>query len=386
VSGRRYAILGAGRQGTAAAHDLIVRGGAEHVALADADADAADRAAARVNGMTGRESASGHSLDVRDHAAVRAFLQPADAAVSAVPYGFNLDVTRAAIEAGTHVCDLGGNTAIVRAQHAMDAEARAAGVCVVPDCGEAPGLATNLVAYALTLVDRPEDVTLYDGGIPQDPVPPWNYELTFSVDGLTNEYDGATTWVREGRPVEVDCLDPAHYEHVDMGQRYGTLEAFPGNTSSTMPWTLGLRSLRSMILRYPGHHAQFRAFRDLGLFDKDPLLVGDTEVRPRDVYHALLDPRIRAGEGVKDVVLARVVVDGAGTQAVVDLEVLPDGSGFNAMELSTGGHAAVVCRMMAEGRVEPGATPLELAVDPAAVVAEGRARGFRIEEEVRPRS
>jgi lysine 6-dehydrogenase len=70
---------------------------------------------------------------------------------------------------------------------------------------------------------------------------------------------------------------------------------------------------------------------------------------------------------------------------VVDLEVLPDDeSGFNAMERSTGGHAAIVCRFMAEGAVEPGARSLELAVDPAAMVAEGRARGFRITEEVRP--
>jgi lysine 6-dehydrogenase len=140
-----------------------------------------------------------------------------------------------------------------------------------------------------------------------------------------------------------------------------------------------------MILRHPGHHAQFRAFRDLGLFGREPVAAGDVDVVPRDLYHALLDPRIRATDGAKDVVLARVVVSGRRAEAVVDLEVLPDDSGFNAMELSTGGHAAIVCRMMAEGHVEPGAAPLELAVDAAAVVAEGRARGYRITEEVRPR-
>lgn len=382
----RYAVLGAGRQGTAAAHDLATRGGAELVSLADVDEGAARRAAARINDLAGRDVAEGRGIDASDVDALRAFLEPADAAVSAVPYGLNLGVTRAAIAAGTHVCDLGGNTEIVRRQLDLDPQAREAGVCVVPDCGEAPGLATNLVAYALTLVDDPTDVVLYDGGLPQHPQPPWNYVLTFSVDGLTNEYDGATTWVLDGLPRRVDCLDPDEHELVDLGGPYGELEAFPGNTSSTMPWTIGrrLRSLRSMILRYPGHHAQFRAFRDLGLFGRDPIDVGGLRVAPRDVYHALLDPRVRAPDGVHDVVLARVVVAGRAAEAIVDLEVLPDGSGFNAMERSTGGHAAIVCRFMAEGRVEPGATPLELAVDPAAMVAEARARDFRITERVRP--
>ncbi|HXJ66402.1 MAG TPA: saccharopine dehydrogenase C-terminal domain-containing protein [Actinomycetota bacterium] len=381
-----YAILGAGRQGTAAAFDLVTFGGAGSVTLADADVAAAEKAASRVNELAGRDVADSTAVDASDESALRAFLEPADAAVSAVPYGLNLGVTRAAIAAGTHVCDLGGNTAIVRQQLDLDDAASAAGVCVVPDCGEAPGLATNLVAYAISLVDGATDVVLYDGGLPQRPVPPWSYELTFSVDGLTNEYDGATTWVREGRPVEVDCLDPAEYELVDLGEPYGTLEAFPGNTSSTMPWTLGLRSLRSMILRYPGHAAQFRAFRDLGLFEREPVDVRGVPVAPRDLYHALLDPRVRAPEGVRDVVLARVIVTAPGAEAVVGLEVLPDDHGFNAMERSTGGHAAIVARMMAGGRVRPGATPVELAVDPAEMVAEGRRRGFRITEEVRPRA
>ena len=142
-----------------------------------------------------------------------------------------------------------------------------------------------------------------------------------------------------------------------------------------------------MILRYPGHHAQFRAFRDLGLFDKEPVDVRGVPVTPRDLYHALLDPRIRANDDVRDVVLARVIARGSAKEAVVDLEVLPDDeTGFNAMERSTGGHAAIVCRFMAEGHVEPGARSLELAVDPAAMVAEARRRGFLIKEEVRPLS
>src|SRR6266550_3052998 len=185
----RYGILGAGRQGTAAAFDLIVRGEAASVVLAE-------------------------------------FLSSLDAFVSSASYRLNVGVSKAAIDASTHMCDLGGNLEIVRRQLQLDGRARDRGVCIVPDCGEAPGLASNLMAYGLTLLDRTDELVLYDGGLPVDPVPPWNYLLTFNVDGLTNEYDGTTTWWVDGKLVEVNCLDPSEDELVDFEPPLGTLEAF----------------------------------------------------------------------------------------------------------------------------------------------------------------
>jgi lysine 6-dehydrogenase len=384
-----YGIVGAGRQGTAAAYDLAVRGDAERVVFADLDVRAAERAAHRVNALAEREVATAAALDAADLGAVAEFLAPLDAVVSSAHYRLNLGISTAAIEAGTHVCDLGGHTGIVRRQLELDDEARAREVCVVPDCGEAPGLANNLQAYALSLVDRAEDLVVFDGGLPLDPEPPWRYVLTFSFDGLINEYDGTTAWVRDGDVVDVPCLDPSEDEVVEFEPPFGTLEAFVAATSSTTPWTLGRRvqSLRCKVLRYPGHAAQFRAFRDAGLFDERPVAAGGVDVVPRRLLQSVLESQLIPRPGQRDAVVARVVVrgtvDGSPATATVDFRAYPDEAlGFTAMECATGWHAAIVCHLMASGSIEPGATPVELAVDPEVMTNALLDRGFEIRTSV----
>jgi lysine 6-dehydrogenase len=242
----------------------------------------------------------------------------------------------------------------------------------------------------MTLLDETEDLLLLDGGLPENPVPPWNYALTFNIDGLTNEYDGTTTFIADGQSVEVACLDPNEYELVEFEPPLGTLEAFPAATGSTTPWTLGprLRSLKAKVLRYPGHAAQFRAFRDLGLFSEEPIAIMGAPVVPRELFHSLLEPKIRAETGTRDVVVARVVargkVDGRPTETTVDLRVRYDDElGLTAMEQATGWHAAIVCHLMASGGIPPGTTPVELAVDPAYMMAELQRRGFELYESLR---
>ncbi len=385
----RYGVLGAGRQGTAAAYDLVARGEAASVILADADAGRAAAAAERVNRLTGGGAARPALLDASDARGVRAMLEPLDAIVSALPYSFNLAIAEAAVATRTHHCDLGGNTPIVLKELELDDRARAAGIAIVPDCGEAPGMANNLIVYAMSLLDRPRDVLMLDGGIPLEPRPPWNYEVTFMMDGLINEYDGACAWIVDGRLVEIPCLDPEHEERIDFGPPFGELEALIANTGSTTTRTIGkdLRSLRFKILRWPGHGAQFRAFRDLGLYSREPFDVHGSTVVPRDVLLAMLEPRIGASPGTRDVVICRIVAEGdeggKAATATVDVLVYPDEeTGFNAMEQSTGWHAAIVCHWMASGRIESGATPNELAVDAQALIPELTRRGFLFTEKV----
>ncbi|MGZ8606300.1 MAG: saccharopine dehydrogenase family protein [Actinomycetota bacterium] len=385
----RYGVLGAGRQGTAAAYDLVARGEAASVIVADADAGRAAAAAERVNRLTDGDAARPALLDASDERAVRAMLEPLDAIVSALPYAYNLGIAEAAVDTGTHHCDLGGNTPIVLRELELDERAKAAGVAVVPDCGEAPGMANNLIVYAMGLLDRPQDVLMLDGGIPLEPVPPWNYEVTFMMDGLINEYDGACTWIVDGELVEIACLDPGHEELIDFGPPFGMLEALIANTGSTTTRTIGkdLRSLRFKILRWPGHGAQFRAFRDLGLYSREPFDVRGTRVIPREVLLEMLEPQIGTRPGTRDVVICRIVAKGdkggSPATATVDVFVYPDDeTGFNAMERSTGWHAAIVCHGMASGRIAPGATPNELAVDAPALIPELTRRGFLFTEKV----
>lgn len=391
----RYAVLGAGRQGTAAAYDMAQRGQAQSVVIGDYDLAAAQAAAVRVNDLLeqhhgGKRIVTAAQVDARDHQALVDFLRDIDSFLSATPFVFNLGVTKAAIEARASMCDLGGNTALVRQQLQFTKEAEAAGISLIPDCGQVPGMGTTLMAYALSLLDEPEGVSMWDGGIPQHPEEPWNYKLTFHINGLTNEYYGSTIFLRDGKLTEVKCFDPAEYELIEIPP-FGVLEAFAtAGGTSTAPWTyLGkLKTYQNKTVRYPGHAAQWKAFSDAGLLELDPIEVNGLRVIPREVLHALLEPKIKAASDFRDAVIIRILATGRcrdqAAEAQVDLiDYYDETIGFTAMERTTGWDGAIVAEMMARGDTPRGAVPLELAVDPANFVAELRLRGFDLKEEVR---
>ncbi len=377
-----YLIFGAGRQGTAAAYDLARFDATATVTLADADLATATAAAERVNRLAGRPAANAIQLDVGDPGAVGAALAGRQVALSAVPYYFNLSLTRAAIAAGVSFCDLGGNTEIVRQQHGLDAEARAAGVAVVADCGMGPGMGNNLAVYAMSLLDQPQQVMIYDAGLPQAPEPPWNYLATFNIEGLINEYYGGMTALRGGQIVHLPCFSELETIHVPG---VGHLEAFVlAGGVSTAPWTFQgqLESYELKVCRYPGTFAQLKAFSDLGLFDPKPVQVGQASIRPRDLFQALYEPQVRRPV-MRDVCLIRVraagLKDGRPAVAQVDLvDRYDEATGFTAMERTTGWHAAIVAAMLARGEIAPGAAPLEIAVPAAPFIHQARSRGFHI--------
>ena len=323
-----YAVLGAGRQGTASAYDMARWGDAQRVILADMDLAVAERAAQRVNQLLGVEIAEAVQVEVTNPIALERVLSGVDAFVSAVPYYFNLDITRVAVKVKASMCDLGGNTDIVRQQHGFDAQARQAGISIIPDCGQVPGLGTSLTVYTMGLLDEVTDVYMWDGGIPQNPQPPFNYLLTFHVAGLTNEYAEPGIFLRNGKITLVEPM--TELETVEFPDSVGTLEAFvAGGGTSTMPWTFEgkLRTLQNLTLRYPGHFNQLRAFWDLGLWDLKPVLIGKDEIVPRDVFHALFEPKVTFPadpEKSKDIVFVRVKAlgkkGGKPAQAVVELE------------------------------------------------------------------
>jgi len=386
--GYHYAVLGAGRQGTACAYDLIRLGQADRVLLADASLAVAQAAADRVNRLLATDRAHAIQLDVTDHAALVAALRGVDAFLSAVPYHLNLQIARAAVEAGASMCDLGGNTDLVRQQLALDAQARAAGISLIPDCGQVPGMGTTLIVYAMNLLDEPEEVFMWDGGLPQEPRPPFNYLLTFHIAGLTNEYAESPVFLRDGRRTVVPTM--TELEEVEFPPPLGRLEAFvTGGGVSTMPWTFEgrLKTLQNKTLRYPGHFDQLRAFYDLGLWRTDPVPVKGQAVVPRDLFHALFEPLVTF-PGDRDVCVIRIRASGRkeGRPAEVLLEMMDyydQETGFTAMERTTGWDGAIVAAMMARGQTSRGALPVELAVPPDLFVQELARRGIQVQTTVR---
>lgn len=384
-----YAVLGAGRQGTASAYDMARWGEAKRVILVDRDLALAERAAKRVNQLIGANIAEAAQVEVTDQAALQGVLTGVHAFVSAVPYYYNLDITKVAVKVKACMCDLGGNTDIARQQHTFDAQAKKAGISIIPDCGQVPGLGSSLTVYAMSLLDETTDVYMWDGGIPQNPQPPFDYLLTFHVAGLTNEYAELAIFLRNGKITLVEPM--TELETVEFPDSVGTLEAFvAGGGTSTMPWTFEgkLRTLQNLTLRYPGHFQQLRAFWDLGLWDLKPVSIGNHDVIPRDVFHALYEPKVtfpNDPEKRKDIVLVRVKAVGkkAGrpAEALVELvDRFDEKTGFTAMERTTGWDAAIVAEMMAHGLTPRGAGGVETFVPAVPFMNELRRRDFHIKE------
>jgi lysine 6-dehydrogenase len=381
-----YAVVGAGRQGTAAAYDMARHGDAARVKIADADHAAAERAARRVNDLLGRSVATAHAVDATDAATLRSFLEDVDSFLSAVPYWLNPGIARVAIEARASMTDLGGNTDLVRRQLLLSPQAEAAGIAMIPDCGQVPGMGTSLSVYAMSLLDETDDVTFWDGGNPLHPEPPFNYILTFNIAGLTNEYFGVAHFLRDGRRVEVPTFRDEDYEMVDFPEPIGRMEAFvAGGGTSTMPWTFEgrLRTLWNKTLRWPGHFAAWKAYMDAGLLETEPVEVNGVPVVPRDVLHALLDPKLRAKPGEPDLVIVRVRARGrkGGRAATVVVELIDrfdEATGFTAMERTTGWDGSLKAILNAHGITPRGAHPAELAVPGPLYADELRRRGFSL--------
>jgi lysine 6-dehydrogenase len=384
----RYGVIGAGRQGVATAYDMLWRGGGASILLADIDAATARQAAARLNHLIGREAVMWAQVDASDVDALVAVLDGLDVFLCSTPFEFIPIAMEAAIRARVSMVDFGGHTPTVLQQIERDLDAKAAGIAIVPDCGMGPGMNNTLGAYAVELLEAesltPRDVYLWDGGIPQNPTPPWNYQCAFNINGLTNEYYGQVAYLRDGKITMVGALEepePILFEGV------GQLEAFTttGGTS-TAPYTFEgkLRTYQNKTCRWPGHYAQFKAFQELGLFELDPVDVNGKRIVPRDVFHTLLEPRITAPV-VRDVCVMRA--KGIGVDAmrqeravIVDLvDYYDEETGFTAMERITGWHAGIMAEFIARGTVTPGVWPMEQAVPAGTFVEQVRGRGFDID-------
>jgi len=383
-----YAVLGSGRQGTAAAYDMARFGEAKQVLLADLDLGAAEKSAARVNRLLDKQVARACRVDVTETDQLVDVLREVDACVSAVPYWLNPQVTEAAIRARASMTDLGGNTALVRQQLLLSPQAEEAGIAVIPDCGQVPGMGTSLMTYCMSKLDSTDEIMMWDGGNPAEPRPPFNYILTFNIAGLTNEYYGVAHFIREGKRVEVPTFLPEDYETIELPDPIGEMEAFvAGGGTSTMPWTFEgkLRTLWNKTLRWPGHFAQWKAYMDAGLLEERPIEVDGMSVSPRRVLHTLLEPKIKAAPEERDFVVVRVVAkgtkDGKACQMLAELiDHYDPSTGFTAMERTTGWDAAIKAIMTVQGHTPRGVQPAEVAVPPTLYVDELRRRGFALRE------
>jgi lysine 6-dehydrogenase len=378
----KHLLLGAGLQGTAIAHDLLHHAeGTAALHLVDADGDALARLVAKLDDPRVATTCG----DVTDAAVVGPLMAEADVATSAVNYWFNADLAAVAVANGCHFLDLGGNNDVVAREFALDDEARAAGVTIVPDCGLAPGLAGILGYWLAEGLDEVACVRLRVGGLPLEPLPPMNYKVVFSVQGLINEYIEPAVVIREGRLQTVPSL--TELESLTFPAPFGELEAFQtSGGTSTLPQSLLGRvpDLDYKTIRYKGHCAQVRLLHELGLTDNRPVSIDGQDVSPRRVLAHCMD-KVLTMPG-DDVVLVLCWAEGfkdgqALRRSVRIIDRHDHATDLSAMMRMTGFPAAIIAAMLASGGIDaPGAQRQELIVPGAGMLDELRRRGVAVED------
>ena len=286
----RVLILGAGKIG-ALISGLLATSGAYQAQLADIDGSIAE-AVVRAHGAAGL---SAHALNAREPSALERHLanHPVDAVISSLPFYCNLTVAEAARSAGVHYFDLTEDVEVTRAVRAI---ATGASRAFVPQCGLAPGFISIAAAELIKHFEELRAVKLRVGALPQHPNNVLKYSLTWSTEGLINEYGNPCQAIVDGRTLEVAPLEGMEEIEID-----GTLyEAF--NTSGglgSLAETHGTRceSMNYKTIRYPGHCEQMC------------LLMNDLKLnRDRDTLKRILENAVP--QTLQDVVIVYAAVTG----------------------------------------------------------------------------
>jgi saccharopine dehydrogenase-like NADP-dependent oxidoreductase len=257
---RKVLVLGAGKIGGAIV-DLLHATGDYRITLADADKAFLTQAAG--------DRAQALQIDVADKKALLGAMQGQQAVLSALPFFLNPGVAEACAEAGVHYFDLTEDVATTRAVRKVASGSK---VAFVPQCGLAPGFISIVGHHLAKKFDSLRQVHMRVGALPQFPANALKYNLTWSTDGLINEYCNPCEAIHDSRAVELMPLEGLEHFSLD-GIDY---ECF--NTSGglgTLVETLDgkVESLNYKTVRYPGHCAVMKMLlEDLRLRERRHLL------------------------------------------------------------------------------------------------------------------
>ncbi|WP_279483619.1 saccharopine dehydrogenase family protein [Aureimonas sp. SK2] len=324
-------VIGAGKIGGAIAH-MLAGSGDYRVVVADRSAD-------QLAKIEAHPAVSTRVLDICDPQALPDALAGRFAVLSAAPFHLTGRIAQGARAAGVHYLDLTEDVATTRMVEGL---AEGATTAFIPQCGLAPGFISIVAQDLAKRFDKLDSVRMRVGALPQYPSNALNYNLTWSTDGLINEYIEPCEAVVEGRLISV----PAMEEREEFSLDGVTYEAF--NTSGglgTLAKSLEgrVRTLNYRTIRYPGHQAIIKALlNDFNLKNRREVL--------KDLFENALPATMQ------DVVIVFVTVcgwrEGRYLQETYANKVYADtlgGRRMSAIQITTAAGIATVLDLLAAG-------------------------------------
>lgn len=261
------ALLGAGHIGQTIAR-LLATSGDYTVTVIDRDAAALARVAAAMPAGTPLHTAV---VDTEDPRALLAAVRGHMAIVNALPYHLAIAAATVAREAGCHYFDL---TEDVAATKAIQALAEGAPTAFMPQCGLAPGFIGIVAHHLASQFETVRDVQMRVGALPAFPTNQLKYNLTWSVDGLINEYCHPCEAIHDGQFIQALPLEGLEHFSLD-GVEYEAFNTSGGLGTLCETWAGRVRHLDYKTVRYPGHRERMKfLLDDLGLATDQELLKG----------------------------------------------------------------------------------------------------------------
>jgi saccharopine dehydrogenase-like NADP-dependent oxidoreductase len=282
---KNIVVVGAGKIGSTIAEMLSATG--------DYRVTLVDRSAAQLAAAELPAGIATQELDIAAAGKLEKILVGKFAVLSAAPFHLTARIAEAAAATGVHYLDLTEDVVSTRRVKEL---ARGAKNAFIPQCGLAPGFISIVANDLASRFDTLESVRMRVGALPQYPSNALNYNLTWSTDGVINEYCEPCEAIVEGELIEVPPLE----EREEFSLDGVTYEAF--NTSGglgTLAETLKgkVRTLNYRTIRYPGHAAIMKALlNDLGLRHRRDVL--------KDIFESALPATLQ------DVVIVFVTVSG----------------------------------------------------------------------------
>lgn len=255
---KKVTILGAGKIGFAMAVLLQAAGGYQ---LRMADQSKAQLKAVAALGVETVHIGKGDDLAVA--------MQGQFAVLNALPFHMAIEVATLAAKLGVHYFDL---TEDVQSTHAIRKLAAKAGSVLMPQCGLAPGFIGIVGNDVAQHFDELHDLKMRVGALPRYPQGTLRYNLTWSTEGLINEYINPCEALVDGEPLTVHALEGLETFALD-GIEYEAFNTSGGLGTLTETWAGKARNVDYKSIRYPGHCAILKLLlNELKLRDQRELL------------------------------------------------------------------------------------------------------------------
>ncbi|MFK8053677.1 MAG: saccharopine dehydrogenase family protein [Woeseiaceae bacterium] len=248
---QKVLILGAGKIG-ALISGLLGDSGSYDVQIADSDKSAAVNVAKKHN----MDNVHGFAIDATDKTALTAHVDAHKpvALISSLPFYCNPVVAEVAREKGLHYFDLTEDVAVTESVRKL---AEGADTAFVPQCGLAPGFISIAANELISHFDEVRSVKLRVGALPQHPNNVLKYSLTWSTEGVINEYANLCESIVDGELAKVLPLEGLEEIQID-GEQYEAFNTSGGLGSLAETYSNKVTNMDYKTMRYPGHCEQMR--------------------------------------------------------------------------------------------------------------------------------